>query len=112
MNMTVKQKDEIIDILENLPYWDTCPQDYKDKIPELVKALSKVNNSVLADDMGSLSRFEKFFRNEHPSMFYEGDKMGKSEILKLVEEFFKTVKDNDEGMWKDGIDGNTMGIGL
>jgi len=49
MNMTVKQKDEIIDILENLPYWDTCPQDYKDKIPALVKALSKVNNSVLDD---------------------------------------------------------------
>ena len=47
--MTVKQKDEIIDILENLPYWDTCPQDYKDKIPALVKALSKVNNSVLDD---------------------------------------------------------------
>lgn len=55
---------------------------------------------------------EKFFRNEHPTMFYHGDKMNKNEILKLVEEFFKTVKDNDEGMWKDGIDGNTMGIGL
>lgn len=49
MNMNVKQKDEIIDILENLPYWDTCPQDYKDKIPDLVKALSKVNNNVLDD---------------------------------------------------------------
>jgi len=49
MNMTVKQKDEIIDILENLPYWDTCPQDYKDRIPELVEALSKVNNGVLDD---------------------------------------------------------------
>tara|TARA_R110001632_G_scaffold199654_1_gene322183 strand:- start:11 stop:238 length:228 start_codon:yes stop_codon:yes gene_type:complete len=47
--MTVKQKDEIIDILENLPYWDTCPQDYKDRIPELLKALSKVNNGVLDD---------------------------------------------------------------
>lgn len=66
----------------------------------------------IADVMGSLSRFEKFFRNEHPKMFYDGDKMNKNEILKLVEEFFKTVKDNDEGMWKDGIDGNTMRIGL
>ena len=45
-------------------------------------------------------------------MFYQGDKMNKNEILKLVEEFFKTVKDNDEDMWKDGIDGNTTGIGL
>ena len=66
----------------------------------------------ISDVMGSLSRFEKFFRNEHPTMFYHGDKMNKNEILKLVEEFFKTVKDNDESMWKDGIDGNTMGIGL
>ena len=49
MIMTVKQKDEIIDMLENLLYWDTCPQDYKDRIPELVKALSKVNNGVLGD---------------------------------------------------------------
>jgi hypothetical protein len=67
---------------------------------------------IISDVMGSLSRFEKFFRNEHSDMFYEGDKMTKNEILKLVEEFFKTVKDNDEGMWKDGIDGNIMGIGL
>ena len=53
MKMTVKQKDEIIDILENLPYWDTCPQDYKDRIPELLKALSKVNNGVLDDVNGT-----------------------------------------------------------
>ncbi len=66
----------------------------------------------ISDVMGSLSRFEKFFRNEHPTMFYQGDKMSKNEILKLVEDFFKTIKDNDEGMWKDGMDGNTMGIGL
>ena len=77
---------------------------------------TKVNDTDkklhISDVMCSLSRFEKFFRNEHPTMFYQGDKMSKNEILKLVEEFFKTVKDNDEGMWKDGIDGNTMGIGL
>ena len=77
---------------------------------------TKVNDTDkklhISDVMGSLFRFEKFFRNEHPTMFYQGDKMNKNEILKLVEEFFKTVKDSDEGMWKDGIDGNTMGIGL
>ena len=58
--MTFKQKDEIIDILENLPYWDTCPQDYKDRIPELVKALSKVNNGVL-DDVSKQSELLKAF---------------------------------------------------
>ena len=51
MNMKPKQKDEIIDILENITYWDGCPQDYKDRIPELIKALSKVNNVVLDDVM-------------------------------------------------------------
>jgi hypothetical protein len=77
-----------------------------------IKRFNENSELNISDVMGSLSRFEKFFRNEHPAMFYQGDKMNKNEILKLVEEFFKTVKDNDEGMWKDGIDGNTMGIGL
>jgi hypothetical protein len=89
--------------------WDACLDFNK------LAGLDRFNeNSELniSDVMGSLSRFEKFFRNEHPTMFYHGDKMNKNEILKLVEEFFKTVKDNDEGMWKDGIDSNTMGIGL
>jgi hypothetical protein len=29
-------------------------------------------------------------------------------VLDLVKEFFKTVKENDEGMWKDGIDGSAV----
>ena len=31
---------EVIEILEDLQYWDTCPQEYKDKIPKLVESLS------------------------------------------------------------------------
>jgi len=72
--MTVKQKDEIIDILENLPYWDTCPQDYKDRIPELVKALNQVNNGVLDDVINlfpsydeALEEAQKTYLSKHVS---------------------------------------------
>ena len=63
--MTFKQKDEIIDILENLPYWDTCPQDYKDRIPELLKALGKVNNVVLDDvNERNIAKYDYVWYNE------------------------------------------------
>lgn len=32
-------KKEIVDLLEDLTYWDTCPQNYKDRIPTIIKAL-------------------------------------------------------------------------
>ena len=34
-------KKEIIELLENLKYWETCPQSYKDRIPTMIKALTK-----------------------------------------------------------------------
>ena len=80
MNMTFKQKDEIIDILENLPYWDTCPQDYKDRIPELVKALSKVNNGVL------------------------GDVSKQSELLKAFIDFYNYRNTGDKTIYNDEIE--------
>ena len=78
--MTFKQKDEIIDILENLPYWDTCPQDYKDRIPELVKALSKVNNGVL------------------------GDVSKQSELLKAFIDFYNYRNTGDKTIYNDEIE--------
>ena len=30
--MNTKLKGEILDILNNICYWDTCPQEYKDRI--------------------------------------------------------------------------------
>jgi hypothetical protein len=83
---------------------------------EEVNNNTEINNTDkkihISDVVGNLSRFEKFFRNEHPTMFYQDDKMNKNEILKLVKEFFETVKDNEDGMWKDGIDSNIMRTGL
>lgn len=72
--MTLKQKDEIIDILENLPYWDTCPQDYKDRIPELLKALGKVNNVVLDDVIKCEHTFGE--RGHHGDKYYACIKCG------------------------------------
>ena len=80
MIMTVKQKDEIIDMLENLLYWDTCPQDYKDRIPELVKALSKVNNGVL------------------------GDVSKQSELLKAFIDFYNYRNTGDKTIYNDEIE--------
>jgi len=62
----------------------------------------------ISDVIGSFNRFEEFFRNQRDDVYYEGVKMDKKEILDLVKEFFKTVKENDEGMWKDGMDGSAV----
>lgn len=65
-------------------------------------------NLNISDVSGSFNRFEEFFRNQRDDVYYEGVKMDKKEVLDLVKEFFKTVKENDEGMWKDGIDGSAV----
>ncbi len=62
----------------------------------------------ISDVIGSFNRFEEFFRNQRDDVYYEGVKMDKNEVLELVKEFFKTVKENDEGMWKDGMDGSAV----
>lgn len=58
--------------------------------------------------MNSFKRFEEFFRNERNDVYYEGVTMDKKEVLNLVKEFLKTVKKNDEGMWKDGVEGSAL----
>lgn len=45
--MEKEMKDEIIELLENLIHWDTCPQSYKDRIPDMVKALSEPVDEVI-----------------------------------------------------------------
>ena len=39
--MTEDLKKEIVELLENLTYWDTCPQNYKDRIPTMIEALKQ-----------------------------------------------------------------------
>jgi hypothetical protein len=73
-----------------------------------IKRFNENSELNISDVIGSFNRFEEFFRNQRDDVYYEGIKMGKSEILDLVKEFFKTVKENDEGMWKDGMDGSAV----
>ncbi len=37
--VTTEQK-EIAEILEDLQYWETCPDNIKEKLPRLIKSLS------------------------------------------------------------------------
>ncbi len=38
--MTEDLKKEIIDLLDNVTYWDTCPEDYKTRIDEIKEQLT------------------------------------------------------------------------
>ena len=38
--MTEELKKEILDILDNVYYWDTCPQEYNDRIDVVKKQLT------------------------------------------------------------------------
>jgi len=49
--MTTEIKKEIALMLDNIIYWDGCPDSYKERIPELIKELetTKPVNVDLAD---------------------------------------------------------------
>ena len=36
---------EIIDILDNVMYWETCPEDYKVRVEAIIKQLILINVS-------------------------------------------------------------------
>ena len=38
--MEKEVKDEILDILDNVTYWDSCPQEHKERISAIKKALN------------------------------------------------------------------------
>ena len=38
--MTEELKKEILDILDNVYYWETCPQEYNDRIDAVKKQLT------------------------------------------------------------------------
>ena len=67
--MTEDIKKEIVELLENLTYWDTCPQNYKDRIPTMIEAL-KQGQSLPIDSF-----------------------VGQSEQLKAVEELVDFARD-------------------
>lgn len=38
--MDKKTKEEILNILDNVTYWETCPEDYKQRIEKIKLALT------------------------------------------------------------------------
>jgi hypothetical protein len=50
--MNEELKKEIIDILDNVSYWETCPEDYKTRIEAIKQQLiiDGVSNSLAADE--------------------------------------------------------------
>ena len=40
MKLEEKVIRDVINILDNLVYWDTYPKEYKEEIPDLIKALN------------------------------------------------------------------------
>jgi hypothetical protein len=55
-----KTKAEIIEILDNIIYWDSCPISYKEKIPRLVSALKPVKNIAYKPVLGTVIDFSEF----------------------------------------------------
>jgi len=49
--MTKYQRESIAEMLDNVTYWDSCPQGYKDRIPELIEALKQEQSLSLVEEL-------------------------------------------------------------
>lgn len=86
--MTEDIKKEIVELLENLPYWDTCPQNYKDKIPTLVEALKQRQTSPIDNH---LIKVEKaYIEDAEPVGSY--DVTGRTSQVWITKEDFDEIK--------------------
>tara|TARA_R100001244_G_scaffold108016_1_gene79984 strand:+ start:51 stop:296 length:246 start_codon:yes stop_codon:yes gene_type:complete len=56
--MTEYQKKDIAEILDNLTYWETCPQAYKDRIPKLIEALKQGQTLPIDSVVGQSEHLE------------------------------------------------------
>lgn len=45
--MTERSKEELIEILDNIIYWDSCPELYKEKIPDLITEIKALTIPVV-----------------------------------------------------------------
>ena len=67
MKLDKKIIEEITDILDNVTYWETCPEEYKQKIPVLIRALNmhyKVSRSIGLDTKDIIMDVDKDDRND------------------------------------------------
>jgi hypothetical protein len=70
--MKTEIKKEITEILDNIIYWDGCPDSYKKRIPELIKELetTKPVNVGLADIRKCQHPFEFVTGDDHIAPFF------------------------------------------
>jgi len=62
--MTERSKEELIEILDNIIYWDSCPELYKEKIPDLITEIKALNIPVVSE--------RKIVRCEDPMVCLRG----------------------------------------
>ena len=60
--ITEETKKEILDILDNVQYWETCPDDYKIRIERIKQALTipDVNGMLLSDKNDDISIYAAY----------------------------------------------------
>ena len=78
--MTEYQKKDIAEILDNLTYWETCPQAYKDRIPKLIEAL-KQGQTLPIDSVVGQSEQLKAEQEAYNAGYNEGANEAATEIL-------------------------------
>ena len=49
--MTERSKEELIEILDNIIYWDSCPELYKEKIPHLITEIKALTIPVVVSSV-------------------------------------------------------------
>jgi len=72
--MTEDLKKEIIDLLDNVTYWETCPESYKNRI-EAVKQALTIPLVIRCDDA------------EYFELIEEKHKIGEENLDMIVREF-------------------------
>ena len=92
--MTEELKKEIMDILDNVRYWETCPEDYKIRIKAISEQLiigGVMPRSLTAENGAKTLLIGEFFE-EHECRHYDSD----GELVEYTEKVpvsWSTIKD-------------------
>ena len=72
MKLDEKNTNKIINILDNLLYWETCPEEYKEEIPLLIRALNMhIVGGSLPEEKELVSEMDKNWKrisNDIPNL--------------------------------------------
>lgn len=95
--MTEELKKEILNILDNVYYWETCPQEYNDRIDAVKKQLTLTKTKKMKNE---LIEFLDWLSEEGICRWYSIEKEyggeGESDIVE------RYLKEKDEEVGKSG----------